>query len=309
MTVQEFIMDKSFSSKVLLFGEYSVIKDSMALSLPYSLFEGKLIFRKERGQGNDPELKALGSYLQDLESSGELGFEFDVSSFQFDIGQGLIFDSTIPQGFGVGSSGALVAALYDRYGTSVEKNTESPSELKKRLALIESHFHGSSSGMDPLISYLNRPILKKEKGKIGPVFLPKWEEGEGAIFLINTGRSRKTEPLVNLFLEKCKVDEFDRMCIDELLPATNSCIHDFLEGQTEELFFNFEKLSRLQLQHFSPMIPKLFLSLWKEGLESNKFFLKLCGAGGGGFLLGMTKNIKESNRFLQDFEVRRLFRF
>ena len=35
-----------FVSKILLFGEYSIIKDSMALCVPYSLFEGTLSFRK-----------------------------------------------------------------------------------------------------------------------------------------------------------------------------------------------------------------------------------------------------------------------
>ena len=43
---------------------------------------------------------------------------------------------------------------------------------------------------------------------------------------------------------------------------------------------------------FSQMIPKNFKRIWKEGFNTNKYYLKLCGAGGGGYLLGFCK--KES---------------
>jgi len=66
---------------------------------------------------------------------------------------------------------------------------------------MESHFHGSSSGVDPLISYLNSPLLIKNKNDVELISIPKFKKGSGGIFLLNTKRSRKTEPLVNLFLE------------------------------------------------------------------------------------------------------------
>jgi mevalonate kinase len=37
------------------------------------------------------------------------------------------------------------------------------------------------------------------------------------------------------------------------------------------------------------MIPQSFQDLWQQGLDEGHFALKLCGAGGGGFLLGMGK--------------------
>ena len=107
--------DKKFYSKIILFGEYSVIQNSMALLIPYSLFEGKLTFRRDNTSVIDPELKAFSLYLKQLMDSGQINFQFDLSSFEFDISQGLYFDSTIPQGYGVGSSGALVAAIFARY--------------------------------------------------------------------------------------------------------------------------------------------------------------------------------------------------
>jgi mevalonate kinase len=40
---------------------------------------------------------------------------FDLAELKSDVETGMYFDSSIPQGYGVGSSGALVAAIYDRY--------------------------------------------------------------------------------------------------------------------------------------------------------------------------------------------------
>lgn len=301
---------RSFNSKVLIFGEYSVIKNSMALSCPYQLFDGHLSFRRQKEKSRDQELKALSSYLKSLEAKGELFFDFDISSFEFDVGQGLYFDSSIPQGYGVGSSGALCASLYDRYACPRDENQKDILELKKIFSLMESHFHGSSSGMDPLISYLNESVLMGPGDKIGKVSIPKFDDkGSGAIFLLNTGRSRKTEPLVNLFLEKCKTSQFNQACIERLLPITNNCINHFLEGEMKELHSSFRSLSEFQLKYFTPMIPKLFLDVWEEGLQSGNYLLKLCGAGGGGFLLGITENFKETALKLEDYEVRPLLKF
>lgn len=301
--------NKSFYSKILLFGEYSVIMQSMALSIPYPLFEGHLTFSRDKRDSRDPELVAFSNYLLKLEKDGTLPFKFDTASFHFDCSQGLIFDSTIPMGYGVGSSGALCAALYERYGTKKEDNLFSIEQLKHYFSIMEGHFHGSSSGIDPLISYLNQSILLDENKNLGQVSIPKYENGNGAVFLLNTGRSRKTEPLVNLFLEKRKNKDFESLCIDSLIPTTNNCIRYFLEGQINSLLESYRKLSLFQYEHFSPMIPKLYVDLWKSGLESSDYFLKLCGAGGGGFILGITENFKKVSNSLSGHEVRALYRF
>jgi mevalonate kinase len=301
-------IEKKFYSKVLLFGEYSVIQNSMALSIPYALFEGKLTFRRDNTVIVDPELKAFSLYLKQLIDSNQLNFQFDITSFEFDISQGLYFDSTIPQGYGVGSSGALVAAIFDRYEGENHTSLDI-SKLKKIFAQMESHFHGSSSGVDPLISYLNSPILIKNKQDLGPVILPKYSKGPGGIFLLNTKRSRKTEPLVNLFLEKITNEKFNETCDKVLTPITNTCIDNFLKADTENLLKHFKELSQFQYEHLSPMIPKLYRELWIHGLESDDYYLKLCGAGGGGFLMGITPDFKKVKNVLASHEIRLLLSF
>ncbi len=304
------IRSKEFSSKILLFGEYSVIKDSMALAVNYNMFTGKLNFRQSdslMAHHHDMELKAFAQYMERLEKNNELFFSFDTSSFNFDVGQGLYFDSTIPQGYGVGSSGALIAALFDRYG---DANSSTPTipDLKKIFSLMESHFHGASSGFDPLVSYLDSPVLIRSKTDVEAVVLPDYKnEGHRCIFLLNTGRPRRTEPLVHLFLEKCKNQDFLNKINNELIPITNSCIKGFLQGNPDQFVEGFDKLSYFQYKNFSPMIPKLYRDLWKQGLKSEEFYLKLCGAGGGGFMLGMTRDFKKTRQTLQGHDIRPLF--
>lgn len=298
----------NFNSKVLLFGEYSVVRSGDALCLPYSLFDGHLTFPKENVR-IDSELKALCQYLKKLKNEQRLLIDLDVTSFEFDISQGLSFNSTIPQGYGVGSSGALCAAVFDRYHNG-DLKALSEVDLKAAFAQIESHFHGSSSGIDPLISYYNRPIKIVSKGQLEFVDLPIFEgKGKGAIFLLNTGRPRRTEPLVNLFLEKCKTDSFSKLCDQVLLPINDNCIEHFLCGDVDRLYEDFKELSDFQFRHFAPMIPKLCVDIWENGINGEDYFLKLCGAGGGGFLLGMTKDFDKAANSLSGHEIRPLIRF
>lgn len=307
---------KSFKSKILLFGEYSVILDSMALATPYSLFEGQLVFPKTdetpcHAVDSNKEMHSFATYVKDLIKKGKLPKKFfDTSSFEFDLSQGLYFNSSIPQGHGVGSSGALCAALFERYAEkqAVEELKGSLKELKQIFSLLESHFHGASSGMDPLISFVDRTLLIKSKNDLIPVdFNPPKKDKHYTLFLLNTGRSRRTEPLVNLFLEKCKDPDFYKKCEDHLKQITNQCIVSFLENNVEQLWDSFSELSTFQLENFEKMIPPLFKEIWQDGKLSNLFRLKLCGSGGGGFLLGLTKNFEEVCLRYPEYRMRKVY--
>ena len=107
-----------FYAKILLFGEYGIIKDSKGLSIPYNAAMGALIIPKNSEEGNPSSNSSLAGFavhLADLQSKNPELFSFDLKQLKADISNGLYFDSTIPQGYGIGSSGALVAAIYDNY--------------------------------------------------------------------------------------------------------------------------------------------------------------------------------------------------
>ena len=186
------IKESLYYGKILLFGEYGIIQDSMGLSIPYTDYNGKFLFDNNTKESRDSNQLLIKFYhhLLILQDKNELPCSLDLTQFKSDLDNGLHFDSSIPQGFGIGSSGAIVAAIYDRYCVENKIDAESQIsnenilELKNTFKL--NFYHGTSSGLDPLICYLKLPVLIKSKNEIGLVDIPS-ADGNGAIFLVNAG--------------------------------------------------------------------------------------------------------------------------
>ncbi|WP_052910729.1 mevalonate kinase family protein [Riemerella anatipestifer] len=303
-----------FYAKILLFGEYGIIENSQGLTLPYSFYKGTLKFSDlssdfER-QSNQSLLK-YADYLQSLALPKD--FELNVSELKKDINKGLFFDSNIPQGYGVGSSGALVAAIFERY--SLKKynpehiSKEDLKQLKKVFGELESYFHGKSSGIDPLICYMNLPILIENKENVDRVSIPKEQQGKGAIFLIDSGVVGETGPMVQIFFEKLKQEGFRKTLKEEFIRYNNACIEAFLKKDMNPFFKNLRKLSLWAYEHFRPMIPEGIFNAWKKGLDTNTYYLKLCGSGGGGYILGFTQDYDKAEKMLEGFKKEVIYRF
>lgn len=299
-----------FYAKILLFGEYGIIEDSKGLTIPYNTYKGSLRFDKEAdGNISNESIKRFANYLNDNFAS-----DFDIKSLKKDIDNGMYFDSTIPQGYGVGSSGALVAAIYERYALnkiSTEQgiNKELIGKLKETFSKMESFFHGKSSGIDPLICYLNLPLLINSKTDISTVGIPEQKEGKGAIFLVNSGTPGETAPMVQIFFEKLKQEGFRKTLKDEFIKYNNACIDAFVKGDVNPLFANLKKLSTWAFLHFKPMIPQRLLDAWQIGIQTNSYYLKLCGSGGGGYILGFTKDYDKAKSHLKDFDTEVIYTF
>ena len=176
--------------------------------------------------------------------------------------------------------------------------------LKAVFVAMESFFHGKSSGLDPLNSYLSLPILINSSDHIEPTGIPSQNpKGKGAVFLLDSGASGKTAPMVSIFMENMKRESFRVMMKDQFINYTDACVDDFLSGNLKSLFSNMKQLSHLVLNNFKPMIPKEFHTLWKQGIDSNDYYLKLCGSGGGGFILGFAKDFKKAKEVLKDYRL------
>lgn len=302
------IRDSLFYSKILLFGEYGIIQDAMGLSIPYNFYKGKFHLPEDKYSESNEHLRTYFTYLSYLDVSGLANAKLDLNRFKRDIKDGLAFDSSIPQGFGVGSSGALVAAIYNEY--AIDKidaeniNKTELADLKQIFGQMESHFHGKSSGLDPLICYLNLPVIIKSKEDLDTVGLPaERDNSQGAIFLLNTNEPGETQPMVQIFMEKMKEQGFRKMVKTELKKYNDECISSFLKGDFVPLFKNLKKLSAILLQNFSPMIPDQFQSIWKKGIESGDYYLKLCGSGGGGYILGFTRDYEKAKLQLKGYQL------
>ncbi len=307
-----------FYSKILLFGEYGIIQDSKGLSIPYNFYNGALKSDEnpsEEAISSNGHLKRFVSHLKNLEIEQPDLVRFDLATLEADVNNGMYFDSSIPQGYGVGSSGALVAAIYDKYAqnkiTVLENLTrEKLLELKTIFSQMESFFHGKSSGLDPLNSYLSIPILINSKDNIEATGIPTQSlDGKGAVFLIDSGIVGETAPMVNIFMENLKDQGFRNMLKTQFVKYTDSCVENFLGGDMKSLFANTKKLSKVVLSHFKPMIPEEFHAIWQKGIDTNDYYLKLCGSGGGGYILGFTKDLERAKASLKDYKLEVVYQF
>lgn len=307
-----------FYSKILLFGEYGIIKDSKGLSIPYNFYNGALKANGDNSEEHirsNASLKRFSDYLYDLQKEQPELVTFDIEKMKEDVAQGMYFDSSIPQGYGVGSSGALVAAIYDKYAynkiTVLENLTrEKLLKLKEIFGVMESFFHGKSSGLDPLNSYLSIPILINSKDDIEPAGIPSQNtNGKGAVFLLDSGIVGETAPMVQIFMENMKNDGFRKMIKEQFIKHTEDCVEDFLKGDFKSLFKNIKQLSHVAFDHFKPMIPAQFHKLWEQGIQTNDYYLKLCGSGGGGYILGFTEDIEKAKQALKDYKLEVVYNF
>jgi len=307
-----------FYSKILLFGEYGIIRDSKGLSIPYNFYNGALKKSDnstEEAIRSNSNLKRFVTYLENLQSEVPNLVRFDLAALNLDLEAGMYFDSSIPQGYGVGSSGALVAAIYDKYAldkiTVLENLTrEKLLQLKNIFAQMESFFHGKSSGLDPLNSYLSIPILINSKDNIEATGIPNQSlDGKGAVFLLDSGIVGETAPMVSIFMENLKDKGFRSMLKNQFVKYTDACVENFLGGDMKSLFTNTKKLSKVVLNNFKPMIPEQFHGIWQQGIETNDYYLKLCGSGGGGYILGFTQDLEKAKAALKDYKLEVVYQF
>jgi len=304
-----------FYSKILLFGEYGIIKDSKGLSIPYNYYKGALKYNNSSDEKSNDSNKILLNYFEFLKTINNNLVSFDFDKMSKDLSRGLFFDSSIPKGYGVGSSGALVAAIYDCYAlrkvTILENLTRDKLlKLKSIFSKMESFFHGKSSGLDPLNSYLSLPILISSNNEIQATGIPSQNKtGQGAVFLLDSGIIGETAPMVELFMTKMKQEGFRKMLKSQFIKYTDFCVEDFLKGDIKSLFNNTKQLSKVVFNHFKPMIPKEFHKIWATGLESNDYYLKLCGSGGGGYILGFAPNLEKAKKVLSAHKLQVVYTF
>ena len=304
-----------FYAKILLFGEYGIIKDAKGLSIPYNFYKGALKISDTKNKKAQSSNQKLSEFVDFLEQINSTLVTFNIKQLREDLAKGLYFDSSIPQGYGIGSSGALVAAIYDRYAnnriTILENLTRDKLlKLKEIFGRMESFFHGKSSGLDPLNSFLSLPILIHSKDVLEPTGIPSQPQaGKGAVFLIDSGSMGETAPMVNLFMQNMESPSFRKMIKEQFISYSDRCVEHFLTGDIKSLFGDLKRLSKTVLTHFKPMIPEQFHALWKTGIDTNAYYLKLCGSGGGGYILGFTEDISKARSVLKDHRLEVVYTF
>lgn len=288
------ISDKSYSSKIILLGEYSVIHGGEILATPINQYSA----RWEKNKPTANLSKGLQPILEYLKYTNNT--KVDIKAFAQAISDGMYLHSNIPSGYGLGSSGAITAGIYDLFVPD-EKKASDASLLKEDLVDIESCFHGVSSGIDPLVIYLNQSIHIDGDG----IHIIEDSIDLSHYFLIDTGISRKTSPYVKQYVDRAK-DESYLAAIGDYKKMCSVAITAQLSGDQESLGAAISAISHWQYEYLNFAILDDYRDLWKDTLDRDDLSIKLCGAGGGGFLLGYADDVERVIGEFSEYGVVRL---
>ena len=290
-----------FTSKIIVFGEYGILLGSQALAIPYPRYSGHLrrwkgsqIPVNETERASNEVLKKFSGFLKG--DPGKFGF-LNLTRFAEEVQTGLIFDSSIPTGYGLGSSGALTAAIYRRYVADhlpIDLDT-----LKYRLAQLESYFHKVSSGIDPLTSYLNQPVLFGNDRSVETTSNLSAFFSSYSLFLLDIPSRGNTGELVRKFMADCEDPAYRKKMVEEYVPLVDQTIAATNSPNLKQLESYLAKYSQFQHANFSGMIPEPMLRHQRYGIDSGVFYLKLCGSGGGGKVLSITRHRSETENYLK----------
>ena len=291
-------MRDRYYSKVILFGEYSMIFDATALMIPLTKFSAQWRFASHLdASGGKASNMSLQSFADYLSTDKELKNIIDLQRLNHDLYYGLFLSSNVPSGYGLGSSGTLVAAVYDGYAN---QKADDLLQLKTLFGKMESYFHGSSSGIDPLQCYLGKPFKITPKGV--ELLSDDFLKTSIHICLIDTKIKSNTKPLVDHFKQQREDEAFLSRFQSEYVPCVTACI-DAMIDRDKELFFNsLKRLTKGQLEFLRPMITDNTMDLFTNDCDFN-FGVKISGSGGGGSVLGFTDDIEKASGLLKDFEV------
>lgn len=278
------LSDKIYPGKVLLFGEYTVIHGGDTLAIPlYNKFAS--------WDYDDLEFESRNSIDQFIDFLVLNGIcDLDIDNFSAEWDEGLFLDSNIPSGYGVGSSGSVVAAVYDGFVKSPVLDFVSLREVFQQM---EAYFHGSSSGIDPMVSYLGKGVLLQEN----ELHVLDIENNSilQHLYLWDSGESRKTAPLVQWYNEKIRSVSYRKQIESILQPLNSKLIDSFLQEDQAEFIPTLQEVSNFQMNNFKQMFPPIVRDGLKHLRNQYNATVKLCGAGGGGFYLihSLDKSISE----------------
>ncbi|MCC6814896.1 MAG: mevalonate kinase [Saprospiraceae bacterium] len=264
-----------YPSKILLIGEYSILSGGSGLSIPCDRFYAKWMNSDEI----DPRLE---SYYQFLNSDSGIKEILDLNNFKKDISNFLKLDSNIQSGYGLGSSGSLVASVYDRYAYRKEDNLD---VLKRVFSKMESFFHGKSSGLDPLVSYLNKPILTDTNNIVGLASEISLSHKLYRISLVDSFKTRNTQQCIEIFNDLMKDKDIESKFKLNVALNNSRAIEAIISQNMNQFIESWKKISQSSYEILYPLIPNSILEIWLQGLQSEKYYLKFCGAGGGGYFL------------------------
>ena len=102
--------------------------------------------------------------------------------------------------------------------------------------------------------------------------------------------------MIKIFADRAKTPQYRALISEYFVPDIDDAIAAYLGNIPDILFDSVHKISLFQYRHFPEAVPLAFKNIWLEGLSSDMYKLKLCGSGGGGFILGFCKNLENTQK-------------
>jgi mevalonate kinase len=291
----------------MLAGEYGVIAGSEALTVPLELYYSRLAKKnsstiQEKFASSVNALRELFSFIESLPRNSFYAFP-EIQNQKEILKNEIYIESNIPQGYGIGSSGAVSALIYDQFFTGHE--SLSLQQQRKDLASLESHFHGKSSGVDAMSCFIGSSLHFLADGEIKIIeSTPLRPPLDYRFFLLDSKIVFETAPLVKTFMEKMEDKNFRLLIEEEYSELIHKFIQTLIYEDQPDAGLLLRAISDFQWQNFREMIPEKMEDAWINGQVSNLYYLKLNGSGGG-FMLGIAaKESKEMvEQMLKDFEI------
>jgi len=284
-----------YSGKVLLFGEYTILCGGHALVCPFP----KFFAQWEDHQRMDLRLLNFIHHVKKEIKQLSIVDPRKLEHLENKIKSGLVLKTNIPLGKGLGSSGSVCAAVLMQC-ISDNRSQYSLNTLRENFSIMESYFHGKSSGVDPLIPFIEQSIL------INNDFIKtvNLSHDNLHVYIYDSEIERKTKPLVTWFQKNMQLGTSFSKSVHEMKEVNNSIINDLVLKQGTS-FSNIKHLSQLQFDAFKELIPPTIRLLWKNTFNKSNVSMKLCGAGGGGCFLYLS-NKPLTNKKVKELKLNKL---
>ncbi len=267
----------SVCGKVILCGEHFVLFGGPALALPWRGGELRLA-RAAAAPAGDPAWAArLRAAWNAARESAGLPAAIDCP---------WAVDSTIPPGAGLGSSAALSVALV-RAAFAEAGAGPDDATLIRAATRVEGVFHGRSSGLDPAVVVLGRPVLREAGGTLSVV--PWRLPVRDLVLALAPGERRTAQAILRTqAFASAHPDRFGALRDEasDLVREVAALLAD-PSGQVGEA-----RLGRLLTRNHA-MLAELGVStsdldrLVAAALGAGASGAKLCGAGLGGVVLAL----------------------
>ena len=172
-------------AKAILCGEHFVLHGAPALAVPLPERTLRLSPAAPGAAAGDGDGR-LAAAWNDARAAFGLA---PAATFPFRI------DSTIPAGAGLGSSAALGVALA-RAAVAEAGVGPAPALIAAAATTVEARFHGRSSGLDPLVIALGRPVLLRADGAFDEV---QWRlPGQALVVALVPGQRRTADAVARV---------------------------------------------------------------------------------------------------------------